>query len=107
MAAAPTEEEIQKLRETHGRIEVVTGKGGAWVVVYRKPTRAEYKRFRAMSHRPEAVADAQEALARSCAVFPAKAEYDALLEDYPAIPEASGKALGDLAGISAEETGKD
>ena len=104
---ALTPEKIEELRAAHGRIEVVNAKNGAWQVVYRKPTRAEYRRFRAMSHRPEAIADAQEMLARACCVHPAPATaFDALLEDFPGIPEGSGKALGDLAGMSADETGK-
>lgn len=115
---ALTAEKIEELRALHGRIEVVEGRKPAatagnpdpatpWAVVYKKPSRATYKRFRAMSHRPESIADAQEMLARACCVWPETAAgFDALLEDFPGIPEGSGKALGDLAGMSADETGK-
>jgi hypothetical protein len=99
-------EQIEELRKTHGRVAVVTGKDDAWQVVYKKPSRADYKRFRAMSHRPEQASEAQEMLALKCVVHPSAEALDALLEDYPGIPEASGKALGELAGVTGADAGE-
>ncbi len=100
------EEQIEELRALHKRIAVVQGKDDAWFVVFRKPTRAEFKRFRSMLHNEEQKSDAQESLARSCAVYASGGGFDALLEDFPAIPEACGKALGELAGFAVNQSAK-
>lgn len=101
-----TEEQIEAFRTSHGRIAHVVGKAG-WEVVFRKPTRNEYKRFRAIANDPAQVANCQEVLARACIVYPEKAtEFDALLDDFPGIPEACGKALGELCGMQTEESTK-
>lgn len=95
-----TEAEITALEATHKRVSVVRSKQGEWEVAYRKPTRTEYKRFRAaVGSNP----DAQETLCRQIVVFPSKEAYDALLEDWPGIPEASGQAIMYLSGIQAQE----
>ncbi len=102
----------------------------AWEVVFRKPTRLEYKAFKRSTSRPEQQSDAQEVLARSCivavatgagptieiegqtsggVVTPAAAAgavrkaFDALLEDYPAIPEAASTGFIALSGLVGEE----
>lgn len=72
-------------------------------VVFRKPTRAEYKQYRARSHNDQLKPDAQEALCRQCVVHPSVEAFDALLEDYPAIPEAASEALMRLTGMAAEQ----
>lgn len=98
-----TQAEVEALEATHKRVAHLKGTGDAWEVVLRKPTRAEYKRFRAMSHNPAQVAEAQEILARSTVVYPSKEAFDALLEDWPGIPEACGKAFTELSGIAHQE----
>lgn len=100
-----TQEDIDKLEVTHKRIAHLKGNGTPppWEIVLRKPTRAEYKRFRAMSHNPAQVPDAQEVLARATVVYPTREEFDALLEEYPGIPEACGKSFTELSGIAHQE----
>ena len=101
-----TEDQVKELETKYGRVAHVVGAGGKWEVVFRKPARAEYKRFRSMSHNPSTVADAQETLCRACVVHPSKEAFDALLEDWPGICEAAGKALSELAGIAVDESVK-
>lgn len=100
-----TKDQIDKFEVEHKRIAYLKGNGDppAWEVVLRKPTRAEYKRFRAMSHNPSQVSDAQEVLARSTVVYPTREAFDALLEEWPGIPEAAGKAFTELSGIAHQE----
>lgn len=112
-----TQEQLQELETAHGRIARVVGKPypkigedatkapPAWEVVYRQPKRAEVKMFRAKNSKndPESV----EALARQCVVFPSKEAFDALLDEWPAIPEASAEALGRLMGVQVKELGED
>ncbi len=97
-----TQEQIQEYEAKHTRIAHLRGGDGAWEIVLRKPTRAEYKHFRSMSHGASA-ADAQEFLVRKCCVYPADGGIDALLEEWPGIPEASGKAIMSIAGMAASD----
>lgn len=111
MTTKITKAEIDQLEAAHKRVAVVRGRpdpDGAtpWEVVFRKPTRAEYKMFRANSHNPATIADAQEKLARACVVHPSKEAFDALLEDWPAIPEAASGAFSRLMGLAADEDSK-
>ena len=99
-------EEITALTATHKRIAHVIGKDNAWEVVLRKPTRAEYKRYRGLIH-GDGKAEASEWLARATCVYPPSPDaFDALLEDYPAIPEACGSKLGELLGLATEQAAK-
>lgn len=102
---AITKEEVAKFEEQHKRVAHLKGSGdpAPWEIVIRKPTRIEYKQFRSMSHNPAQVAEAQEILVRKISVFPTGEALDALLEDWPGIPEACGKAVSHLSGISAQE----
>lgn len=100
-----TAEQIQGYQAQHGRVAHVIGKDSAWECVFRKPSRAEYKRFRALAV-SDNKAEAQEWLATVTAVFPDRTAFEALLDNYPGIPEAAAGRLAELAGLSVEETGK-
>jgi hypothetical protein len=115
-----TEEQIAELDAKHGRTAMVRSpgrgpdkKGGDpvppgtdWEVIFRKPRSAEYKRFRAANHNPALIADAQETLARQTVVYPSPEAFNALLEEWPAIPEAASKAFAHLMGLTADESSK-
>lgn len=101
-----SDEDIKKLEAEHKRVAHLRGKNGEWEVVFRKPSRAEYKRFRASSHNKDMAADAQETLARQCVVYPSREAFDALLEDWPAIPEAASNAFSRLMGLAVEDDSK-
>ena len=98
-----TDEQLADLEAQHGRIARVRGQSNTWEVVFRKPSRAEYKQFRGRVNNPQLAADAQEQLARQCVVHPSKEAFDALLEDWPAIPEAASKAFSALMGLAVDE----
>jgi hypothetical protein len=98
---------LADLEAAHGRIGVVTAKNGAWEVVLRKPSRAEYKMFRSLSHNAQKLPEAQEQLFGQTCVYPAdRAAREVLLDEWPGIPEACGQMLIDLAGMSGIESGK-
>ena len=105
MATGLTSEQVQEFEAKHGRIAHVRGKDGAWECVFRKPKRAEYKRFRALAV-SDSKAEAQEWLALATCVYPDATALEALLDNYPGIPEAAAGKLTELAGIATEETGK-
>lgn len=102
-----TDEQLDKFKTDHGRIAHLIGKGGGWEVVLRKPNRAEWRKFKADAANPSTASVAQENLCRVLAVHPPKGDaFEALLNEWPAIPEAFAGALHDLIGMSVEETGK-
>jgi hypothetical protein len=103
-----TADEFKDLETKHKRIGRLKSKSGAWEVVFRKPTRAEFKQFRSRAHNPAQKAEAQEILARQCVVFPSREAFDALLEDYPAIcdSEASTDLFQRLMSDAVEESGE-
>lgn len=77
-----------------------------WAIVVRKPTSKEYKRFRAMLHSGGDADRAGEVLVRSIVVHPSVEATDALLEEWPGIPEAATDLVLRLVGAKAQETGK-
>lgn len=105
---ALTKEMLEEFETKYKRIAHLRGKEDnkgnvPWEVVIRKPTRAEYKQYRSQSHNPAQVPDAQEILARKTCVYPEREAFDALLEDWPGIPEAAGNAFKELLGLSVQE----
>ena len=101
-----TDKQLEDLESQYGRIGHVVGFRQAWEVVFRKPTRAEYKMFRSNASNDAKKADATEILCRATVVYPSKQEFDALLDDFCGICEASTPVLMELCGLKAEEMGK-
>lgn len=111
MAISP--EQIAELEAKHGsRIAHVkcaradVDGSPLWECVFRKPGRQEWKAYKRAIHNPAEIATAQEDLALKCAILPARADFDKLLDEWPAIPEAAAKAFDVLLGIDVEATGK-
>ena len=104
----PTAEQIEALEAQHGRIGIMAHSDDkSWVVVLRKPNGGEYKRFRAQSVDTAQRAMAQERLFTSTCVYPTTpADVQALLDEWPGIPEACGSLLMSLAGMAGNERGK-
>jgi hypothetical protein len=102
-----TKEMIATLEERHKRVAHVVSahknnEGSPhWEVVLRRPSRAEYNRFRTQAMDPARKADAQDVLVRQIAVEPAGEAIGALIDEWPAIPEACGEAIDVLSGMSA------
>lgn len=101
-----TSEQIEEFRTKYKRIAHVVGTDNAWEVVLRKPTRAEFKRYKGLLH-GEGKAAACEWMAIATCVHPASPEaFEALLEDYPAIPEACSPKIALIVGLSVDEATK-
>jgi hypothetical protein len=103
---ALSQQQIDEFEAQHKRIAHLRGKDDTWEVVFRKPTRAEYRRFKSQINDPTQQSDAAEQLARQLVVYPSREAFDALLEDWPAIPEAASKAFLALSGMNTEADGK-
>ena len=99
-----SEEQVREAEDKYGRVAHVKGSGGTWEILLRKPTRPEYRMFRSKSKNPNTEADAQEDLVRLLSLAPPRGpELDALLDEWPAIPEACSKALLHLMGLQVEQ----
>lgn len=104
--SAIPQDKLLELEAKYGRIGVVTHHDGkSWAIVLRKPKRAEYKLFRANVNNPARAPEAQETLVKQTCVFPDANGLEAMLEDWPGIPEAAGKMLSELAGLAGIEQG--
>jgi hypothetical protein len=103
-----SQEKLDALETQYKRIGVVTHPDGkSWAVVLRKPTRSEYKLFKANANNANTQSEAQEKLFKGTCVLPeGQPAIDALLEDWPGIPEACSKTFQMLAGMSGVEEGK-
>lgn len=99
-------DKLKELEEKHKRVHVLNDKDGEWQVVFRRPNRAEYKRFKSQINSPDHASDAAETLARQLVVHPSPEAFDALLDEFPGIPEAASRAFLRLAGAIAEFDGK-
>lgn len=82
-------------------------------VVLRRPTHAEYLRFRHIVERDRAATDTAEARAkitpdigRSCVVWPPLPVYDAIVKAYPAIGEFCGNEALKAASAGAKAVAK-
>ena len=103
-------QELDKLRaENPAGIVHLVAKDGKWEAVFKAPNRAQYKMFRANNHNQARVADANEILARQICIFPPTPEaFEALLDKFPAIPEAlaQDEEFRAMLGISTDEGAK-
>ena len=102
-----TDVQIQELEAKHGRIGVVRSRDGkSWEIVLRKPSRMEYRQFRSNVNNPQRHDMAQETLVKQTCVSPDGAGLEALLDEWPGIPEACSRILIELAGMAGDEQGK-
>lgn len=99
---------LAELEASHGRIGIVLSEeAGDWAVAVRRPTRKEYKRFKANANNPAKQSDAQEALFVATCLLPEGGvnAIDALLNGWPGIPEAFANSLvlSRLSGMAGHE----
>lgn len=104
------EKKIEELKAQHGQVAIVSYKATefdpAGEVVVRRPARAEWKRFRTMRLDDAEQPDALEMLARACIVYPDAADVQRLFDTRPALADAIGARVSDLAGGGASEAKK-
>lgn len=92
---------LAPLREKHGEL-IVLRKDGA-VAAFKRLSRMEYKRFRAQLFDDKKRPDALEAITNLCRVYPDQAAYDAMLDRQPALADAFGEQLLEVAGAGKAE----
>jgi hypothetical protein len=90
----PTDDQVAELETKFKRLGRIRHDRGAYEVVFRRPTRVEFRSFREKIHNPARKAAAQEELARLLVVYPTREKFDELLEEYPAL--CDGEAVSDL-----------
>ena len=124
-SARVTPDELKSLEATHGRVAVVfddayPGEGedipaGAvgWEIVVRRAKSAEWKMFRKQSTTEGVASEAGEWISRVCVVRVAGAvagkdareSFDALLDEWPAIPERVAGIVAKLSGFDMAKRG--
>lgn len=97
-----TPEKLDELKAEHGEIYLIRHPDGEFPpVIVKKPSKTEYNRFKSeASHDRKAVADkAVTGFFNRHVVYPARGDLDVILEQYPALEDAYGKKLLELAGM--------
>lgn len=104
------EKAVEDLKAKHGsaiRIYIPETKFDEEIEIFvKKPSRAEYKRFRAMLVNVEEKADALETLALACVIHPEPADFKKMLNDRPALADKVGGQLSDFCGGGGEAEAK-
>lgn len=91
-----TEEQLEKLRAEHGALWTLEIDGND--VAFRKATRSEYRAFTGdLIADKKNKLDVLDQLARDVVVFPARADLNELLDEYPA---ASARIVGAVTEIA-------
>lgn len=93
-----------KAQYPEGQEVRATVRGKEYVALIRPPTRAEFKRFRAMTWDERKRADAQETLIRSCIAYPGPEEVDAMFNAAPALADRWAEVAMELAGAPGKDT---
>jgi hypothetical protein len=99
--------DIEALRKQHGRVEEIETAAGR--LAFRKPTRAEWRKFKiAVAGEPESLAGAEENLMLDVIVSHTREELSAMLDDMPALggTPGMGPMLRRLAGAAVSLEGK-
>jgi len=82
IVAPPTDDQLAELKAKHPELGRVTHASGDYTLLFRRPTRAEAKYYRAQVNNPLSKPEAQEALARKCLVYPSFDTLDLVLDKY-------------------------
>jgi len=99
-----TDQTIEELKEKHGDVYTVETCGA--VVVFKRCSRMEYKRFRESLASERKKADALETLARACIVHPEASELNDFFDRYPAAADVIGSKILEVAGAVEAEAAK-
>ena len=99
---------LDEIKAKYPRVRVVETAGGT--LVLRSPTRAEWRKFKALvlSDDVQAQIGAQETLLFDTVVYPSKEEFGAMLDRYPALEADKGvqQAIKELTGQVTSDEGK-
>jgi hypothetical protein len=101
---AISQDVIDSARAKYGDVMHLSAEG--FEVLVRRPSREQYRRFRAAVNDPKLKPDAVENLLRDCTAHPDAKGLDAILDARPGLAEVFGSAVLDLAGVGAEADAK-
>ncbi len=91
---------IEELKAQHGEIHQLSYAGVD--VIVRAPSRAAWKRYRALMSDAARRADSFEVLLRDCLLHPSLQELDGILDRRPGLAETFGAELVEIAGLGKE-----
>jgi hypothetical protein len=101
---------IEEAKAKHGHIHTVPvpfpEEEEPRVFLFRKPRKPEYKRYRQRLYDEDTREGALEELVRSVIVHPPKEEFNALLEEFPALADSIGKEVTRVCCLVKVEEGK-
>lgn len=97
---------IDELRTKHGRVAVADTPAGA--LVFRKPSRQEYKKFQRLNRSEDTHDISDETLAGDIIVSHTREEFMAMLEEFPGLMAGKdiNRALSEACGIVKAAEGK-
>lgn len=81
------------------KLHLLTSEEAETEFVVKPPTRAQWKRFKTEIQDPAKRASAIETLCLDCVVYPARAEFEQLLERAPGIASSLSEEIADIAGV--------
>ena len=108
----PSGETLSELEAKYRRLAIVKSPDirndgePEWFVLLRPPNRAEYKQLKAMLNNDTQRTVAVEGLMRKLAVYPDPAAVDAMIDEWPGIPEGCWPTIERLAGAAGSEERK-
>ncbi len=91
--------EIEEARAKHGEIVLVAAEKAGEVAALRRPTRAEYQRFKQHRNDQRYRTTALERLIEACILIPTAAEFEHVLEKKPVLADTFGERLLEEAGL--------
>ena len=100
----PSDEVVSALKDAHGELHQLEANG--LVVIVRKPSRGEYKRFMSEGADDRKRVNASENLVRTCVVWPERKVFDQMLEEFPGLAESYGFQVLEMAGAVEEASRK-
>jgi hypothetical protein len=97
---------LEALKAQHGELFVIETDDGE-ALAFRRPTRAEYKRFKANALDEQKRMDADEQLVRAVTIYPDAEGFAALLDRKPALATSMAgevlKVAGAVQGLEAKK----
>lgn len=99
-----TPEKVAELEAKHGKVLHLRREAGE--AVFRRPKRDEWRKFKADLGNDEGKHMASENLVIACAVWPERAQFEALLDDAPGLIDAFANGLTSWSGLGQAETVK-
>lgn len=95
-----SDEKFAELESAHGEIVAVHTVLGE--CAFKRPSRADYKRYMSLLFNEKTRDQAQEVIVRACVIHPSKDEFNKMLDTAPGIATSCSGPVLELAGQVAE-----